>query len=346
MGENTIGLATSLLCTCKVNENDKKRKVHKFNLHEPSKTTHSTGKDGRYEAATWYAINHTFVMGMQLIGRGGSESVKLLGLMDLPYQGWEKKRFRKVEEELGFMERLVCENSIEEVLKREIKDTLENKEKGSYARYLALSDEEKEMHDNKPHITVNYDMGWIKSGSGGRYDSKSGHAFMFGGTNKEIIGMVLYTKGCRKCAVAEKRGVMSIAHSCAKNFEGSSKSMEAEAILQMVVDAFNNRGFIVSVIVSDDDSTMKACLKHRKLKADGKQYKSDKGRLDVHIPEPLFLADPSHRVKVVAKAFFLMLKKKVKERFGLTKADCLRLKVNWGYMLKQNRGKTLQELKK
>ena len=146
--------------------------------------------------------------------------------------------------------------------------------------------------------------------------------------------------------MAEKRGVMSIAHSCAKNFEGISKSMEAEAILQMVVDAFNNRGFIVSVIVSDDDSTMKECLKHRKLKADGKQYKSDKGRLDVHIPEPLFLADPSHRVKVVAKACFLMLKKKVKERFGLTKADCLRLKVNWGYMLKKKWGKTLKELKK
>ena len=85
-----------------MNEYDKKRKVHKFNFHETSKTTHSTGKYDRYEATTWYTINHTFVMGMQLIGRGGSESMKLLGMMDLPYQGWEKKRFRKVEEELGF----------------------------------------------------------------------------------------------------------------------------------------------------------------------------------------------------------------------------------------------------
>ena len=65
----------------------KKKKVHKCNLHEASKTTHSTGKDDRYEAATWYAINHTFAMGMQLIGRGGRESTKLLGMMNLPYQG-------------------------------------------------------------------------------------------------------------------------------------------------------------------------------------------------------------------------------------------------------------------
>ena len=38
--------------------------------------------------------------------------------------------------------------------------------------------------------------------------------------------------------------------------------MEASAILKMVEDAFYNCFFIIDVIVSDDDSTMQAVLKH------------------------------------------------------------------------------------
>ena len=38
--------------------------------------------------------------------------------------------------------------------------------------------------------------------------------------------------------------------------------MEASAILKMVEDAFYNRLFIIDVIVSDDDSTIGAVLKH------------------------------------------------------------------------------------
>ena len=44
-------------------------------------------------------------------------------------------------------------------------------------------------------------------------------------------------------------------HECPKNFEGSSKIMEASAILKMVADAFLNRFFVIDIIVSDDDST-------------------------------------------------------------------------------------------
>ena len=38
--------------------------------------------------------------------------------------------------------------------------------------------------------------------------------------------------------------------------------MEAFAILKMVEDALYNRFLIIDVIVSDDDSTMRAVLKH------------------------------------------------------------------------------------
>ena len=68
--------------------------------------------------------------------------------------------------------------------------------------------------------------------------------------------MVLYSKACRKCDAAEKRREEAEGHRCPNNFEGSSKSMEASAILKMVEDAFYNNFFIIDIIVSNDDSTM------------------------------------------------------------------------------------------
>ena len=99
-------------------------------------------------------------------------------------------------------------------------------------------------------------MGWQKRSSGRRYDSSSRHAFIIGARSKGIIRMVLYSKACRKCDAADNRGEESEEHECPKNFEGSSKSMEASAILKMVEDSFLNRFFVIDIIVSNDDSTM------------------------------------------------------------------------------------------
>ena len=80
-------------------------------------------------------------------------------------------------------------------------------------------------------------MGWQKRSSGRRYDSSSGHAFIVGGRIKGIIEMVLYSKAYRKCDAVEK---IAEEYECPKNSKGSSKSMDASAILKMVEDAFYN----------------------------------------------------------------------------------------------------------
>ena len=68
--------------------------------------------------------------------------------------------------------------------------------------------------------------------------------------------------------------------------------MEASAVLKMVEDALYDQLFIVDVIVSDNDSTMLAVLKHPLIGVRGHVLKSSKGKLDEEIPEPSFLADP------------------------------------------------------
>ena len=92
--------------------------------------------------------------------------------------------------------------------------------------------------------------------------------------------MVLYSKACLKCDDAEKKVEEAEEHECPNNFEGSSKSMEASAILNMVEDAFYNQFCIVDIIVSDDDSTMRALLKHKSIGFRGQVLNTSKGKLD------------------------------------------------------------------
>ena len=135
-------------------------------------------------------------------------------------------------------------------------------------------------------------MGWQKRSSGRRYDSSGGHAFIIGERSKGIIGMVLYSKACQKCDAAEKRREEAEEHECPKNFEGSSKSMEASAILKMVEDAFYNCFFIIDVIVSDNEITMRAVRKHPSKVSRGQFLKSSEGKLHEDTPEPSFSHAP------------------------------------------------------
>ena len=62
--------------------------------------------------------------------------------------------------------------------------------------------------------------------------------------------------------------------------------MEASAVLKMVEDALYNRFFIIDVIVSDNESTMRAMLKHPSVGVRGQVLNSSKGKLDEEILQP------------------------------------------------------------
>ena len=118
--------------------------------------------------------------------------------------------------------------------------------------------------------------------------------------------------------------------------------MEASAILKMVEDALYNRFFIIGVIVSDDDSTMRDVIKHLSKGAQCQVMRQPKGKLDEEIPELSFLADPSYRTKVVAKHIFSIFNESRAQQCGCTKEDTLRLKKYWGYTIKKKSGKTIE----
>lgn len=63
----------------------------------------------------------------------------------------------------------------------------------------------------------------------------------------KIVAFDLKTTDCRKCLFSDD-------HECNKNFDGSSKAMES-AIAIYMAKSFKNRGFKISKITMNDDST-------------------------------------------------------------------------------------------
>ena len=89
-------------------------------------------------------------------------------------------------------------------------------------------------------------------------------------------------------------------------------------------------------IVSNDDTIMIALLKH--------PGNHKRGKLNLEIPEPSWLADPSHRTKVVAKYIFTLAALSKSKSTCIT-IDVVRVKTYFGYMTKTNRDRTISEIK-
>ena len=117
----------------------------------------------------------------------------------------------------------------------------------------------------------------------------------------------VYCRRCRYCEVSALNKRPAANHLCVQNWPSnqSSKAMEPAAILDMAINSVPKRNFVIGTIISDDDSTMHVHLRHPS------DDPGDKGKLPVHVKEPIFLADPGHRLKAISKHFFALAKQPV-----------------------------------
>lgn len=94
-------------------------------------------------------------------------------------------------------------SEVESAFRRKLKEENEN----ITDRQLEVAFEEwmDGVRNDQIGIRVAYDMGWQKKSSGNRYDSLSGHCFLFGLDNKKIIGMKVYSKVCSVCDSKKNR---------------------------------------------------------------------------------------------------------------------------------------------
>ena len=208
----------------------------------------------------------------------------------------------------------------------------------------------KEINGKEVLLTVSYNMGWNKRSLGNKYDSVSGHGFILGGITKKVLNHKCISKQCSKCCIAKKKNTPPPEHECPRNHEGSSKSMEVEAIYRMTIESFRHHNYHLHTIIADDDTTMKSNLRHsyqdlieaRKMlledwpRTRSGAKKSDNGRLPLDVPVPRFLADFNHRVKTVGKSVYALATLPKKDS-TVSKPLAERIKTYWGTMLKQIR---------
>ena len=101
---------------------------------------------------------------------------------------------------------------------------------------------------------------------------------------------------------------------------------------------------IFDVTISDDDSTMQYVLKHPSTGTWGQVLKTSKVKLHGEIPEMYFLADFSHRVKIVDKHIFSRVNESKSKWCGRNKSYSTRLKKYWVFAIKKKSGERIEEL--
>ncbi|VDI23020.1 Hypothetical predicted protein [Mytilus galloprovincialis] len=133
---------------------------------------------------------------------------------------------------------------------------------------LCLS-EELDITKNKSdsdELIVSVDGAWQKRGSGRSYDSLSGHCSMIGAETGKIIGYSVRSKFCKTCDEANRKGIKAKLHDCRLNWDGSSKAMEQDMVVEMVQN-IKNSGITVGTIIADDDTTTIARLRKKVQKS-------------------------------------------------------------------------------
>jgi hypothetical protein len=98
---------------------------------------------------------------------------------------------------------------------------------------------------------------------------------------------MVYNKKCGMCTkhLARTDTYQDLKnHRCVKNYEGTSKGMEAQALVKMLERAPEKYNVSICTIISDGDSNGFLKVQHIR----------NGGRLTQAFEEPSFLADPSH----------------------------------------------------
>jgi hypothetical protein len=303
--------------------------------------------------------NARLVIAMQMNGSGGEDAAAVLGMLNMP--GGARMRhtnFIAIEQEIAQVEIEVAHDAIRAGLDEEIKRTVEETMGDmTYEQWRALSDEE------RPRIglVASFDTGWQKRSSGNTYDSLSGHAAFYGQRTGLMIALKIMSKKCTTCDRAAKfESEVVPEHNCPKNHEGSSKSMEPLAAVELLKSIYDHGNCYISTIVSDDDSTTAANCKHsHQARIDAGDMtvaewprtasgakKKDAGLLPLDIPEPENAADPTHRAKCAVAKIFGLKKTHGTKGTDVTYLDAHRLKMYWGHWQKQSRNKPFDEFKR
>jgi hypothetical protein len=355
MKARTVCIATSIGLEC-----TKEKCEFLYHGGMPAPTTMHADLEDSFERTTDYAINVLYVLGFISLGDGPTEAGRLLGLLGLPNDTtMESRSFGIVEERLGPVLRSLCEEIVKENLIEEARLSMESsltQDEFDFNLWKeSLEDPLMVLPKSKmPLIDASFDMAWQQKGSGHQYNSQSGHGTLMGRLTRKVVGLSIKCKICNQCNTHERKfpGMPMPLHTCWKNHEGTSGSMESAACLELVVHCFQKRNSIVRWLCCDDDSSIRADCQWNNAdfmrnnntteiplvpltKGNNKgklQQRKDNGKLPFDVPEPKFVADPNHRRKGLTGELIKLDMSRKDIKLTMTRMDSTRIGKNFGYM--------------
>jgi hypothetical protein len=150
-----------------------------------------------------FDLNMRLLLAMQQIGGGGSEAIVLGAMLDLCPSALANQ-FTTMEEDFCLMQQRVGMEQLEDNLKLE--------------RSFLVVDEDGEIG-----LDVSGDTRWDKRGTGSNYNSDSGYHLITGNKTKRVLTACPISCRCGKCELKKDHPN----ELCPKNYDGSSKGMEA-----------------------------------------------------------------------------------------------------------------------
>ncbi|KAJ8909749.1 hypothetical protein NQ315_014018 [Exocentrus adspersus] len=115
--------------------------------------------------------------------------------------------------------------------------------------------------DGTPWITVYVDGSWSKRSYGTNYNALSGMVGIIGRYTGELLFIAVRNKFCCVCARAVNKDIEPTPHTCYKNWDGSTTSMEADMAVQGFNMSEEMHGIRYCKFVADGDSSVFAKIK-------------------------------------------------------------------------------------
>jgi hypothetical protein len=214
--------------------------------------------------------------------------------------------------------------------------------------------ERQKANKDKTGISVQVDCCSDQQKGVRAYNLDSGTHLIVENKSLKAVTVECISRRCAKCA----RNKVHPFYVCSKNYEGSSKGMEAEGALQNVRLLYQKKEVFIETFVMDDDSSTKSILHHSWkllelgildkldwLRTASGTRKRDNGQLPLLHPIMNFLADKNHHVCTYAKYFFLLAHKK-RLVTCCTPNDAERMKPRFAYSIHMYRHESFQDFKK
>lgn len=126
---------------------------------------------------------------------------------------------------------------------------------------------------------------------------------MVGAETGKIVGYSVRSKFCKTCDNAKQKGQTPKPHDCRMNWQGSSKAMESDMVIEMVTKK-QQEGIEIETIVGDDDATTITRLQ-KAVKTQIKK-RSDSNHVRKNISASLYALRGKYQILTVRVIKYLM----------------------------------------